>query len=147
MPKTSFGDLTRKVGAKQHLTSESLKGCFCLLLGLHAHLQKEIFPAKTGNRYRPKGVLGKGVGNNKNASEMRQKCVKMGLALLGNEERSKMRQTCVKPASEVRQECAEQNTFGGEHLLDDTERIGLTKENGKKIRKKKKNDPKRVRKL
>ena len=28
-------------------------------------------------RYRPKGVLGKGVGNNKNASEMRQKCVKI----------------------------------------------------------------------
>ena len=33
-------------------------------------------------RYRPKGVLGKGVGNNKNASEMHQKCAKMGLVLL-----------------------------------------------------------------
>ena len=28
------------------------------------------------NRYRPKGVLRKGVGKNKNASEMRQKYVK-----------------------------------------------------------------------
>ena len=31
-------------------------------------------------RYRPKGVLGKGVGN---ASKMRQKCAKIGLVLLG----------------------------------------------------------------
>ena len=43
---------------------------------------------------------------------MRQKCVKMGFVfvLLGKEERSKMRQKCVK------------NAFGGEHLLDDTEK-------------------------
>ena len=33
------------------------------------------------NRYRPKGVLEKGVDNNKNASNMRQKCAKMGLFL------------------------------------------------------------------
>ena len=50
-------------------------------------------------QYRPKGVLGKGVGNNKNASEIRQnaskmhqKYVEMGLVLLGKRERSKMRQ-------------------------------------------------------
>ena len=36
----------------------------------------------------------------------------MGLVLLGKEEHSKMRQKCVKNA---------RNTFGGEHLLDDTE--------------------------
>ena len=43
---------------------------------------------------------------------MRQKCINMGLVLLGKEEPSKMRQKCVKNA---------RNTFGGEHLLDDTE--------------------------
>ena len=54
-------------------------------------------------RYRPKGVLGRGVGNNKigltlchkcvrNASEKRQKCTNMCLVLLGKEGRSKMRQ-------------------------------------------------------
>ena len=43
---------------------------------------------------------------------MRQKCVKRGLVLLGKEERSKMRQNCVQKA---------RNTFGGEHLLDDTD--------------------------
>ena len=63
-------------------------------------------------RYRPKGVPGKGVGNSKNASEMRQKGAKTGFVLLEKEERSKMRLTCVKNA---------QNTFGGEHLLDDTD--------------------------
>ena len=42
----------------------------------------------------------------KHASDMRQKCVK----ILGKEERSKMK--CVRNA---------RNTFGGEHLLDDTE--------------------------
>ena len=64
-------------------------------------------------RYRPKGVFGKGVGNSKNASEMRQKCVKMGLVFfLGKEESPKMRQKCVKKA---------RNTFGGEHLSDDTD--------------------------
>ena len=63
------------------------------------------------SRYRPKGVFGKGVGNSKNATEMRQKmrhkCVKMGLVLLGKEERSKMRQKCVRIASKMRQKCAE----------------------------------------
>ena len=66
-------------------------------------------------QYRPNGVLGKGVGNNKNASEMRQKCANMGLVLMGKEERSK----CVRNASRMRQNA--QNTFGGEHLLDDTD--------------------------
>ena len=68
-------------------------------------------------RYRPKGVVGKGVGNSRNASEMRQKCVKMGLVLLGKEERSKMRQKSVN-VSKMHQKCAEH--LGGEHLLDDT---------------------------
>ena len=45
-------------------------------------------------RYRPKGVLGKGVGNHKNASEMRQKCVKIAL---------KLRPKCFKNASKMRQ--------------------------------------------
>ena len=53
---------------------------------------------------------------------MRQKCVKMGLGLLGKEERSKMRQKWVK----FRQQCVKnaRNIFGGEHLLDDTD-IGI----------------------
>ena len=77
-------------------------------------------------RYRPKGVFGKGVGNSKNASEMRQKCVrnaskmrqkcvKMGLVLLGKEERSQnaseMRQICVKNASKMRGTPLGENTF------------------------------------
>ena len=45
---------------------------------------------------------------------MRQKCVKMCLVLLGKEERSKMHLKCVKNA---------RNTFGGEHVLDDTELV------------------------
>ena len=65
-----------------------------------------VFGPLKFNRYRPKDVLGKGVGNGRNASEMRQKCArnapKMGLVLLGKEERSKnvseMRQKCVKNA-------------------------------------------------
>ena len=47
------------------------------------------------HRCLPKGVFGKGVGNSQNASEMRQKCVKMGLVLLGKEERPK----CVRNPS------------------------------------------------
>ena len=69
----------------------------------------ESLREETGT-YRPKGVLGKGVGNNKNASEMRQTCAKMGRVLLGKEE---MSQKCVKNA---------RKTFGGEHRLDDTEK-------------------------
>ena len=51
----------------------------------------------------------------RNASKMRQKCVKMGLVLL---ERGTS-----KNASEIRQNCVKsaRNTFGGEHLLDDTD--------------------------
>ena len=41
------------------------------------------------NRYHPKGVFRKGVGNSQNASKMRQKRVKMGLVVLGKEERPK----------------------------------------------------------
>ena len=53
---------------------------------------------------------------------MRQKCVKMGLVLLGKEERPK----CVRNASKLRRKCVKnaRNTFGGEHLLDDTELFG-----------------------
>ena len=70
------------------------------------------------------GVLGKGVGNNKNASEMRQKCVKMGLVLLGKRGTF---QECVRNASKMRLKCVKnaRNTFGGEHLLDDTDRWPL----------------------
>ena len=80
--------------------------------------------------FRPKGVFGKGVGNSqkcvRNASKMRQKCVKMGLVLLGKEERPK----CVRNPSKLRQKCVKtaRNTFGGEHLfkvLDDTEERGF----------------------
>ena len=71
-----------------------------------------------------KGVFGKGVGNSQNASDqkcvrnaskVRQKCVKMGL--LYWEKRN------VQNASEIRQNCVKnaRNTFGGEHLLDDTD--------------------------
>ena len=67
-------------------------------------------------RHRPKGVFGKGVGNSKNASGMRQKCVKMCLVLLGKESRSKTRQKCVKIVSKMRGTLLGENTFGGEHL-------------------------------
>ena len=67
------------------------------------------------HRHRPKGVFGKAVGNSKNASEMRQKSVKMGLLILGKEERpkylrnpSKLRQKCVKNA---------RNTLRGENTF------------------------------
>ena len=55
----------------------------------------------------------------KNASEMRQKCVRMGLVLLRKEEHPK----CVRHPSKLRQKCVKnaRNTFGGEHLLDDTD--------------------------
>ena len=65
------------------------------------------------NRYRPKGVFGKGVGNSKIASEMHQN----GSCFIGKrgtfQNASEMHQNCVKIA---------RNTFGGEHLLDDTDR-------------------------
>ena len=66
-------------------------------------------PGRLGRfiRYRPKGVFGKGIGNSTNASEMRQKYVKVGLVLLGKDKRSKMRQKCVKILSKMRQKCAE----------------------------------------
>ena len=71
------------------------------------------------SRYRPKGVLGKGVSNNKNASEMRQKCVKNApkWVLFFWEKRNVPK--CVRNASNMGQKCAEH--LGGEHLLDDTE--------------------------
>ena len=59
------------------------------------------------NRYRPKGVFGKGVGNSENVSEMRQTCAKMGLVLLGKEERPK----CVRNPSKAfwLKKCAQAN--------------------------------------
>ena len=56
----------------------------------------------------------------RNASKMRQKCFKMGLVLLGIEEGPK----CIRNPSKLRQKCVKnaRNTFGGEHLLDDTDR-------------------------
>ena len=48
---------------------------------------------------------------NKNASEMRQKCAKMGLVLLGKEERSKMRQKYIKNASKMCGKLLGENTF------------------------------------
>ena len=52
---------------------------------------------------------------------MRHKCVKMGLVLLGEKRHVPK---CVRNASELRQKCVRnaRNTFGGEHLLDDTEK-------------------------
>ena len=48
----------------------------------------------------------------------------MGLVLLGKEERPK----CVRNPSKLRQNCVKnaRNTFGGEHLLDDTDKIRVT---------------------
>ena len=68
-------------------------------------------PVRNASEIRQNVLLGKR-GTFQNASEMRQKCVKMGLVLLGKEERSKMCQKCVRNA---------RNPFGGEHHLDDTE--------------------------
>ena len=54
---------------------------------------------------------------------MRQKCIKMGLVLLGKEERPK----CVRIPSKLGQKCVKnpRNTFRGEHLLDDTDILGV----------------------
>ena len=81
------------------------------------------------NRYRPKGVFGKGVGNSKNASEMRQKyvrnasemrqkCVKMGLVYWEKRNVPK----CVRNTSKLRQKCVKnaRNTLWGRTPLDDT---------------------------
>ena len=71
----------------------------------------------------PKGVLGKGVGNTKNASEMRQKCVKSApkWVLFYWEKRNVPK--CVRNASKIRPKCVKsaRNTVGGKHLLDYTE--------------------------
>ena len=70
------------------------------------------------NRYRPKGVFGKGVGNSQNASEMRQTCVKNasemrqnGSCFIGKRGTSKMRQKSVKNASKMRGTPLLENTF------------------------------------
>ena len=53
---------------------------------------------------------------------MRQKCAKLGLVLLGFREKRNV-PTSVKNESNMRLKCVKnvRNTFGGEHLLDDTE--------------------------
>ena len=63
------------------------------------------------NRYRPKGVLGKGVGNNKNASEMRQKCVENApkWVLFYREKRNVPK--CVRNVSKMRGTPLGENTF------------------------------------
>ena len=77
---------------------------FCLLLRLHlGNSNLGSNPGIRIFRYRPKGVLGKGVGNNKNASEMRQKCA--GLVLLAMGKRNVPK--CVRNTSKMRQRCAE----------------------------------------
>ena len=47
-----------------------------------AKLGERFRKARNQDRYRPKGVFGKGVGNSKNAPEMRQKCVKNASKML-----------------------------------------------------------------
>ena len=63
--------------------------------------------------------MGKGVGNNKNASEMRQNAPKW--VLFYWEKRNVPK--CIKHESKMRLKFVKdaRNTFGGEHLLDDTE--------------------------
>ena len=65
------------------------------------------------NRYRPKGVFGKGVGNSK-------KCVR-NASEINREKRNVPK--CVRNTSKLRQKGVKnaRNTFGGEHLLDDTD--------------------------
>ena len=62
-------------------------------------------------RYRPKGVLGKGVGNDKNASEMRQN-VSCFIGKRGTfPKASKVSLRCVKNVSEMRGTPLGENTF------------------------------------
>ena len=74
--------------------------------------------ASLKNRYCPKGVFGKGVGNSQSASEMRQKCVRNASkwVLFYWEKRnvqnaSEIRQNCVKNASKMRGTPLGENTF------------------------------------
>ena len=70
------------------------------------------------DRYRPKGVFGKGVGNSKNASEMRQKCVRNASKWVSFywetrnvQNASEICQNCVKNASKMRGTPLGENTF------------------------------------
>ena len=85
-------------------------------------------------RYRPKGVFGKGVGNSKNASEMRQKCIKNASkwVLFCWEKRT------FQNVSEMRQKCAEhlwgRTPFGRYWILrrpDSRELIRRIRANGR----------------
>ena len=82
--------------------------------GQFATVFSHFFP----NRYRPKGVFGKGVGKSqkcvRNASKMRQNGSCFYWERRNVQNASEIRQKCVKNASVMRG-----NTFGGEHLLDD----------------------------
>ena len=70
-----------------------------------------FFSLPNCNRYRPKGVLGKGVGNNKNESEMRQKCIKNASKMRQNVSCFLGKRGTFRNASEMRQKCAE-NLWG-----------------------------------
>ena len=101
-------EVTRSVISYEKSVSRSVIRCF---IGLQ--IPTLIFFSEL-IRYRPKGVFGKGVGNSKNASEMRQKCVKNasemrqnGSCFIGKRGTSKIRQKSVKIASKMRQKCAE----------------------------------------
>ena len=72
------------------------------------------YNCEEGFRYRPKGVFGKGVGNSKNASKMRQTCVKNASkwVLFYWEKRNVPKY--VRNATKLRQKCVKnaRNTFG-----------------------------------
>ena len=114
-----ISDINKKSGgefSKISLIFPSLKSSekFMLLLdNVACHQPRELLLL---GWYRPTGVFGKGVGNSKNASEMRQN----GSCFIGKrgtfQNASEMRQNCVKNA---------RNTFGGEHLLDDTDQARI----------------------
>ena len=86
---------------------------------LTAGWQAEVGQVQQGvaerGRYRPTGVLGKGVGNSQNASEMRQKCVKNAsewvLFYWGKRGTSKMCHKSVKIAPKMRGTPLGENTF------------------------------------
>ena len=75
------------------------------------------------SRYRPEGVFGKGIGNSKNASEMRQKCIQNASEMRQNGSCIIRKKRNVQNASEICQNCVKnaRNIFGREHLLDDTD--------------------------
>ena len=71
-----FRDLQPYGTQKLRIASESAFGVFLDLLQMWFRKCQTVLGATSNTRYRPKGVFGKGVGNSKKASEMRQKFVK-----------------------------------------------------------------------